>query len=311
RSSQVDRHRWTGAIVRRVFEEDVPKLLSDCEIKLLGERDADSAAALRIALLWEELIDKLHHTPTAALGLLDIANSGMVSNAAAVKSLEPRLAEATRQAGGSLPPNDAWDFIGAITRKMQGHDMPAGRIAVEELAEHLAEHAPDGAVSLLRQADPKGALEDLIPNIAIGLGNGAASRVEQVLAEAPMNIIARLVAQGGALTSRVAADDRLIKKMEIVLKEVDQELADRAGMMLLPFLVEDRELSAAMPIFSRLDSQGIASELRWLGDINGFKGMRISAVLIDRARKVGGLPAVRDVLISSGASARRDALLSR
>lgn len=311
RSSQNDRHRWTGAIVRRVFEEGLPRLLSNHEIYLLGERNADSAAALRIALLWEELIDKLHHTPTAALGLLDIANSGMVSNAAAVKSLEPLLADAIHRAAGSLSPNDAWDFVGAIARKMQGYDMPTGRTAIEEIAESLAERAPNGAISLLRQADPKGAIKDLIPNIAIGLGNGAAFCVEQILAKAPMDVIARLVAEGGALTSRVAADDELIRRMGAVLKEVDQELADRAGMMLLPFLVEDRQLPAAMPIFGRLDSKRIASALRWLRDANGFEGKQISAALIDRSREVGALPAVRDVLVSSGASARRDALLSR
>ena len=311
RSSQIDRHRWTGAIVRRVFEEPVPRLLSDREIDLLGNRDTDSAAALRIALLWDELLDKLDRTPTAALGLLDIANSGMVSNAAAVKSLEPRLAEATRKAADSLSHNDAWEFVGAIVRKMQGHDMPAGRMAVEQLAAHLAEHAPDGAVSLLRQQDPKGAIDDLIPSIAIGLGNGAAPRVEQVLVEAPTDIIARLISQGGELTSRVAQDDCLIERMGIVLTEVDRELAGRASMMLLPFLIEDRQLSAAMPIFDRLDPEGIAAELRWLRDANDFQAKRLSAALIDRAREVDGLPVVRDVLISSDASVRRDALLER
>ncbi|HBO2529472.1 hypothetical protein OLM64_28410 [Pseudomonas aeruginosa] len=311
RSSQIDRHKWTGAIVRRVFEEPIPRLLSDREIDLLGDRDADSAAALRIALLWDELLDKLPQTPTAALGLFDIANSGMVSNAAAIKLLEPRLAEATRRAAGSLPPNDAWDFVGAITRKMQGHDMPAGRIAVEQLAEYLAEHAPDGAVSLLRQPDPKGAIDGLIPSIAIGLGNGAAPRVERVLVEATTDIIARLVSQGGALTSRVAVDDGLIRRMGVVLTDVDQELAERAGMTLLPFLIEDRQLSAAAPIFNRLDSQGVAAELRWLGEANGFQAKRLSTMLIRRAREVGAMPAVRDVLISSDASAQRDALLAR
>lgn len=311
RSSQIDRHRWTGAIVRRVFEGPVPKLLSDREIDLLGNCDADSAAALRIALLWDELLDKLDRTPTAALGLLDIANSGMVSNAAAVKSLEPRLAEATRKAADSLSPNDAWEFVGAIVRKMQGHDMPAGRMAVEQLAAHLAERAPGGAISLLRQPDPKGAIDYLIPSIAIGLGNGAAPRVEQVLIEAPMDIIARLVSQGGELTNRIAQDDGLIERMGVVLAEVDGELAGRASMMLLPFLIEDRQLPAAMPIFDRLDPEGIAAELRWLRDANGFQAKRLSAALIDRAREVEALPAVRDVLISSDASARRDALLDR
>jgi len=311
RSSQIDRHRWTGAIVRRVFEEPVPRLLSNSEIDLLGDRDADSAAALRIALLWDELLDKLDRTPTAALGLLDIANSGMISHAVAMKSLEPRLAEATRKAASSLAPKDAWDFVGAIARKMQGHDMPAGRIAVEQVVMHLAERAPDGAVGLLRQPDPQGAIDNLVPSIALGLGNGDVPRVEQVLVEAPADIIARLVSQGGTLTGRVAANDELIEKMGGVLVEVDRELAQRAGMMLLPFLVEDRQLPAAIPIFDRLNPQEVAAKLRWLGDTNGFQAKQLSILLIDRGREVGGLQAVRDVLILSAASLRRDALLAR
>lgn len=311
RSSQIDRHRWTGAMVRRVFEEPVPRLLSDSEIDLLADRDADSAAALRIALLWDELLEKLDRTPTAVLGLLDIANSGMISNAAAMKSLEPRLAEATRRAAGSLSPKDAWDFVGAIARKMQGRDMPAGRIAVEQVVMQLAERAPDGAVGLLRQPDPMGAIDNLVPCIASGLGNGDLPRVEQVLVEAPADIIARLVSQGGTLTGRVAANDELIEKMGGVLVEVDRELAQRAGMMLLPFLVEDRQLPAAIPIFGRLDPQQVAAELRWLGDTNDFQAKQLSILLIDRGREVGGLQAVRDVLILSAASLRRDAMLAR
>jgi hypothetical protein len=311
RSAHTDRHRWTGTIVRRVFEEPVPKLLSDREINLLCNRDADNAAVLRIALLWDELLDKLDRTPTVALGLLDIVNSGLVSNAAAVQSLEPRLAEATRRAADSLSPNDAWDFLGAIARKMQGHDMPAGRMAVEQLAAHLAECAPDGAVSLLRQPDPNGAIDELIPSIAIGLGNGAVPSVEQVLVDAPTEIIARLVSQGGALTSRVAQDDGLIERMGFVLTDVDRELAARASTMLLPFLIEDRQISAAIPIFDRLNSKGVAEELRWLRDANDFQAKRLCTALIDRARKVKGLAAVRDVLITSDASMRRDALLKR
>lgn len=309
RSAQADRHRWTGTIVRRVFDEPVPRLLSDREINLLGDRNADSAAVLRIALLWDELLEKLDRSPTAALGLLDIANSGLVSNAAAVRSLEPRLAEATRRAADSLASNDAWDFVGAIARKMHGHDMPAGRMAIEQLAALLAERTPDGAISLLRQPDPDGVIDELIPSVAKGLGNGAAPRVEQVLVEAPADIVARLVSQGGLLTRRIAQDDGLIRKMGVVLTDIDRELADRAGLMLLPFLVEDRHLPAAAPIFHELDPDGIAAELGWLGHASGFKAELLCSALIDRAREVGGLTAVRDVLISSDASPQRDTLL--
>ena len=311
RSSQIDRHKWTGAIVRRVFAEPVPKLLSSRDSDLLDGRQADGAAALRIALLWDELLDKLARTPTAALGLLDIANSGMVNNAVAVKSLEPRLAEAIVMAGDSLSPNDAWDFIAAIARKVQGHDMPAGKVAIGHLVTHLAELAPDGAVNLLRQPDPDGAIDYMIPRIATGLGKGASPDVEQMLVQAPTDIIARLVSQGGALVSRVAEDEGLINRMGVVLCEVERRLADKAGMMMLPFLIEDRHLPAAIPIFSRLDPQGVVSELRRLKDANDFQSVRLSAELIDRGRQVGGLLDVRAILISSETSARRDVLLEQ
>ncbi len=309
RSAQADRHRWTGTIVRRVFDAPVPRLLSDREINLLGDRNADSAAVLRIALLWDELMDKLDRSPTAALGLLDIANSGLIANAAAMKSLEPRLAKATLRAADNLPPHNAWDFVGAMARKMRGYDMPAGRKAVVQLAALLAERTPDGAISLLKQPDPDGAIDELVPSVAIGLGNGAAPRVEQILAEAPADIIARLISQGGPLTHRIAQDSNLIRKMGAVLASVDRELADRAGAMLLPYLIEDRQLPAAAAIFKQLDVEGIAAELCWLRDAGAFQAKLLCSALIDRAREIGGLAVLRDVLISSDASPGRDALL--
>jgi hypothetical protein len=66
-----------------------------------------------------------------------------------------------------------------------------------------------------------------------------------------------------------------------------------------------------LPIFGRLSPQGVVAELRWLGDANDFQAKRLSAVLIDRAREVEALPEVRDVLVLSAASERRDALLAR
>lgn len=309
RSMQNGRHKWTDAIVRSVFEEPVPSLLSDQGVELLGGQLANNVAALRIVLLWDELLDKLDRTPSAALGLLDIANSGLINNAAAVRVLEPRLTEAMRGVKRSLSPSDAWDFLSAIVRKMQGHHMPAGRLAVEQLAVYLAEQEPDGAVNLLRQPDPKGGVGSLIPSIAIGLGNGAVPRVEQLLFAAPADIIARLVSHGGTLANRVATDDGLIKRMGVVLTEVDRELADKAGMQLLPFLIEDRQIAAAMPIFSKLNAQGVAEELRWLGEVNDFQAQQLCALLVDQAREVGGLSYVRDALISSNPSTQRDAIL--
>ncbi|MDU9416279.1 hypothetical protein [Pseudomonas sp. zfem005] len=310
RSLQHDRHRWTEAIVQRVFAEPLPRLLSEREINLLGERDANSATALRIALLWDELLDKLQQAPTAALGLLDIANSGMVSNTVALKYLEPLLAEAISRATSTLPDRDAWDFVGALTRKMYGQSMPAGKAAAAHLAGQLAERTPFGAISFLVQPDSKGAIVDLIPSIAAGLAKGAEPIVEQALFDAPKDIVANLVAHDADLSRRVVDDDALIERMGQILSDVDQDLADRAGKMLLPYLIDDRQLPVAKPIVNRMDSAELAEELSWLGKVNEFKAKRLSSMLIERAHKVGGTPAIREVLVLSGASAQRDSLIA-
>lgn len=311
RASADPRHRWTETIVNRVFVEPTPKLLSSGETRLLAGRDSGSSAALRVALLWDELFEKLPRAPTAALGLLDIANSGMVSKDAAMKAIEPRLAEATREVAKSLGPSDAWDFVGAITQKIQGQDMARGWAAIQELSTYLASQAPSGAINLLRESGFKGAIDNLIPSIALGLGKSEKSCVEQELIDAPADIIIRLVLQGGTLASRIAGDDRLIGKLGIVLAEVERDLAKQAGMILLPFLVEDRQLTAAAPIFGQLDAHEIAAELYRLGRANDFKAARLTEELINRARNVGGLLEARAALVSSSASARRDKLLGR
>ncbi|WP_339496834.1 GAP1-N1 domain-containing protein [Pseudomonas sp. EA_15y_Pfl1_P101] len=308
RSLQPERHKWTSTIFKRVFEESVPKLLSEQDIQLLGSHAGDSSSALRITLLWNELLEKLLQTPTAVLGLLDIANSGMVSNAAAIKLIEPHLTEAALRAR-TIPSDDAWDFTGAIARKMQGHDMPASQSAIRLLATHLAEHAPDGAVKLLQQIDPKKALSDLTPSIVLGLEKGATPLVEQALIAAPADVIARILLQNSMLNRRIAANDELIKKLGMAFAGLDQKLARAAGRALLPHLVEDRHLPVAIPIFKGLDEQEFIAALRQLGEANGYEAEKLSSVLVDCASNICDLSVIRDVLINVEPSISRDKLL--
>lgn len=310
RSSQSHRHRWTGAILRRVFEESFPKLLSDRESDLLRGSNANSAASLRISLLWDELIEKIDRVPTAVLGLLDIANSGMVSNVSAIKSVEPKLAEATRMAGRNLSSHDAWDFVGALIRKVRGYDMPVGRVAIAQLTEQLAQSDPEGAITLLRQPDPQRSIADFIPTIARGLANGSESDVALSLSDAPTDIVVRLMIENRSLCRIVLENDQLIDKLGRALLEVDEDLVDKVEKMLLPMLVDDRHYPVAAPIFNRLDSKGIANELKLFDKENGFQANRLCVVLIEHARDINALDVVRKVLISSSASRRRDALLS-
>ena len=313
RSTQTGRHRWTDAIVSRVFEQQFPRLLSPSEVGLVGgdDVDVDNASALRIALLWDELVAKLDTTPTAALGLLDIANSGKVRDSKALAAIEPSLASAARRASTSLPEGEAWSFFGAIARKLQGRQMPMGRDAVAEAVEHLAGRAPEGAVAFLSQEDPRGVVADLLPRIALGIGSSFNDRSEQALLASEPLVLGRLLAQGGILVERVAADRPLVDRLEQVLPQLDQQTLDVIGRDMLPLLIEDWQIPAAALLLSRLDSEQLMAEIRHLGTANDFSSAQLSDLVLKRALSVAPRLNVRSALASLSPSIRRDGFIAR
>ncbi len=311
-SSQDARHRWTGAIVGRVFEAPHPRLLSSGEEGLVaGEGDpGDNAAALRIALLWDELLAKLDTTPTAALGLLDIANSGKVRGTFAEQALEPLLADAIRRAPFALPEDEAWNFLGAIARKLHGRPMSRGTDAVGSAVAELAERAPEGAVALLSQPDDRGIVKGLLPIIANGIGDGFTERAEQALLSAPAAVLASLVAESALLAAKVANDASLIDRFGEILPKLDPPLAASVGKELLPHLVMDWQLPAAGPLLKTLDAEQLATEVHHLGTVNDFAALNISELCLRYAREIGAKGAILTALTGLPGSERRDDLLA-
>ena len=313
RSMQDGRHRWTGAIVARVFDQPHPRLLTVSEIGLVGGNEArqDDAAALRIALLWDELATKIHSTPTAALGLLDIINSGKVRGALALETIEPSVAEAANRASKTFADDEAWSFLGAISRKLQGRSMPAGRAAVADAVERLTARAPEGAVSLLSQEDPRGALTELVPHIASGLSRNFTDRSGSALREAAPAVLGRLLAQGDPLVGHVANDRALVERLGQILPALDDETLDALGQSLLPRLIEDWQLPAAEPLIRRLDAPRLTSELRHLGQTNDFAGARLSGFVLDRALSAGTKENVQSTLVTLPPTLRRNQMIAR
>ncbi|WP_027229707.1 hypothetical protein [Phyllobacterium sp. UNC302MFCol5.2] len=313
RSVQGGRHPWTETIRSRIFDQAYPRLLSTSELGLVGgvDRDTDNAAAFRIAMMWEELVAKLHTTPTAALGLLDIANSGKVNVSSALEAIEPALADAAYQASAALPEVEAWSFLSALARKLQGRSLPMGRAAVAAAVEELAARSPEGAVTLLSQDDPRGVVADLLPKIASGIGGAFTNRAEGALLEADPAVLGRLLAQDGLLIGRVADDRRLVNRLETVLPQLDGTTLDDISRGLLPLLTEDWQIPAAEPLLSRLDGPQLAMELRHLGEVNDFGATQLADLVLGRALSASSRAEVRSVLLSLSSSARRDAMIAR
>jgi hypothetical protein len=313
RLSQSARHRWTGSIVGRVFDDPNPRLLTSKEVGLVGgdSEDVDSAAALRIALLWDELLGKLSGTPTAALGLLDIANSGKVRDAFAVRMLEPSLADAVLKAPSILPEDEAWTFLGAIARKMHGRAMPHGVDAVGKAVGQLSGRAPEGAIALLSQPDDRGVITGLFPIIADGISQAFGDRAERALLSARPDVFGRLLSESARLADRVANDPLLVERVGEIVPDLEPHLAAAVGDELLPLLALDWQLPAAGPLLKRLDGGQLVAEIRHLGSVNDFEAPGLADFCIRRAREIGVKDAVLTALSEMPATDRRNSLLAQ
>jgi len=312
RSSPDVRHRWTKTISSRVFEAPHPRLLSSGEEGLVVEEadTSDHVAALRIALLWDELLTKLETMPTAALGLLDIANSGKVRGSVALEVLEPSLVDAIRRAPSALPQDEAWNFLSAIARKMHGRSISRGTVEVGLAVAELARRAPEGAMTLLSHPDDQGVVKRLAPIIADVIGDSFNDRAEQALFSAPPEVLGSLVAESARLAEKVANNRLLIDRFGDILPHFDTSLAAAVSRELLPHLVLDWQLPAARPLLKNLDGEQLGVEVQHLGSVNDFAATNIADLCLRHASEIGAKRPVLSALASLSGSKRRDGLLA-
>lgn len=312
RSSKDARHRWTNEIASRIFLREEPQLLLQNEVEIFGEDDTDEANAtkLRLALMWRELFFKISTTPAAALGLLDIANSGKLHDRTAFKTLEPYLHDAIKQAPLSLAEDETWSFLIAIVRKTEKYSLNDVTLAVADVAEDLASVAPEGALALLSSVRNDVILLTLLPRIAEGLGSNFTPRVENALLNAPEDLLGQLVIQQDKLAIKIASNDRFIARVADILPHLDEFSLDKLSKRLLPILVDDFQAAVAAPLIRRLDASGLVEEIKNLGKVNNFKAKKIFELALSRTLQIGAQLAVRSCLVLLSPTSRRDRFLA-
>lgn len=147
RQRNVGRHRWSTLISSRIFESPLPHLLDENAFSLLGADGDPSENVLRLSLLWDELREKSVTSPTAVLGLLDIANT-LKSTVAGWTTLRPAIVTALSLAASRMPPEEAWGFIRALFGKTA--NLPARADIWDDIA---------GSASALTRRDLDAAFE--------------------------------------------------------------------------------------------------------------------------------------------------------
>lgn len=299
------RHRWTGNIFHRVFVNPHPRLMNEGEGSLSDASEDGSFASLRIALLWDELLEKVERTPTAALGLLDIAISRPPASRGSVIALTPMLHDATAQAVGELLPADAWDFVDAIVRKMHGVYTRDEIKVVTFPATRLAAQDPHGAIELLCRPDPCVAHENLFPVIANGIAQ-AFDRVELALAGAPPGVLVRLISNGGTLAGQSAKSPPVLTALTNAIPALSHDELLRARSILLPLLLEDNQAGLAEKFFATLDERELLVEVQHLGEASAFRARQFFRPIVARARQLDAVVELRYALLRFDWSEARD-----
>jgi hypothetical protein len=308
-AGQTTRHRWTDAIVERVFLDPVPWLLSKQDLRLMGADEGSTTAALRISLLWDELLAKLEQSPSAALGLLDIANSRIQAHPEAVSQLQPALADAALRAATNLPASEAWDILGAMIKKMHGSGLAPALPAVAAAAGILAGRSPSGAVALLEQPDPQQAIQVLASPISEGLNEHFGSSVEAALSSARPDIFGRLLEANEHLAKKTLSSSLLIKRLASIVPDLDELMFEEFRAKLLLLLTQDSHIAILESLVEYLDSESLIAEVIHLADSTGFEATSFFVPLAKRARHLSAIKKLREVLLSSADSSGRNLFL--
>ena len=308
-ADSVARHRWTGDIVERVFVAAVPRLLSDRDVKLAGPNDAKTAALLRISLLWDELVGKIHTTPTAALGLLDIADSRGVWNSDTLEALDGAIGIAVRSAVAGMSPDQAWEFVTALVRKMRGHGLRNGRLALRDAAARLSISSPQGAAVFLSQPVAEEVWSDLLPAIAGGIAHAPDEAMSSAMMSATPDVFGRILAASDGVARRTAEDPRLLNRVRAIIPDLEPHLLVEVRERLLPLLIEETQLSLAGLFIGTLDLDDLMHEVHHLDAAIGLGVPGFVDPIVDRARELDGVGSLRALLLELPRGDGRDRAL--
>ena len=120
RHEEIGRHRWTSILTDRIFSSPNPHLANPTTLRVLARPvELEHEAFVRIALRWEELWKKAALSPTAVLGLIDIANLG-VTRDGEWELLEPVIVRCISTAALLLELARAWEFLDVLLNKIEG-----------------------------------------------------------------------------------------------------------------------------------------------------------------------------------------------
>ena len=181
------RHRWSLATARRIFEDPDPTLSKLDSLGILAKDNAGDESRLRLALLWNDLIEQSRESPTAVLGMLDILHSQIQTSIEQDHDIA-RAVSRSIHLSEKMAPSKRLEFLVPLSIKLEGTHVPL-RLAVD-LRRSLVEAASadiSSAVRSLRSVLPDSRFMTRI--LFAGIAEGLARSAVQFLSDQSFSLL--------------------------------------------------------------------------------------------------------------------------
>ena len=310
-------HHLAAPIARRIFHSDEPSLTTTDVLSLLGEHELNDRAAVRMVLRWEELASRAQTKPTAVLGMLDILNARGGLGPQEWDRLLPVVSTAMDLATVCASPRESWDFLFALTAKVERSTAPAELVGkLGGAVRSLARAGPEDALTALNEstADVR-ALEAVLKDLGDGVAEAStfyalSEQLKRLDPDLLLHLVAASDHMSEALATGINTDaSRWLDILVHFLGDTDDHLCHRVRRRLLS-LVDDSVAAATIPsMLAEVTSTELADLAVELAGCGKFLSQPFNTAFADIARYSSSVDVVRDAVASRVHSADAEPFL--
>ena len=297
-----ERHRWTSRIVQRMFYSPIPHLLdADSVSALLVDDDEGNEHVLRLSLLWDELRDKANGSPTAVLGMIDIANS-RDAVASTWEVLEPAIANAVTNAAESMDTKSAWNFLTALLGKF-GTEPLTGIVskALRSAGTKLTQRDWGSALSYLAGEAPieRGNSGKLLQSIAISLATVDPHQLTRALVAVSPERLLKIALLDDGFRAHIfsatdaATDASLIQSLTQGFQSLTPEERNAHRFRFLPCIRGEQDSALLTQIIAGAPTTQLAEAVDLIWSVRARRTPQLGKILCQAATAAGGRREVR------------------
>jgi hypothetical protein len=301
------RHKWSLATARRIFEEPEPSLTGLDALGVLGSDATGDESNLRLALLWNDLVEQSATSPTAILGMLDVLQTQNTSRIGGKLDARLLALRGIELAKGSYQPQDMLHFVGVLLAKMAEEQLSLSVLKrVQKPLSEAAEKAPQDALNFLISTATVKYPGNSFVWASIGDGLAAAGPMTAGLdiGVLPEEAMLRLLADSRRFARRALsfmtnpASGDWSNAVLHALSFPDDTLLSRARRNLLPHLDKPEHATVLAECLRGADPSVIARAIEQLWKATGLSVAEFDAPFVRAARGFAGLDRIRSVILA-------------